>query len=48
VEYAWDNEEMKNAPKIYGENVSSKCIDAVEQVLETGEVFRAEEERIGL
>lgn len=46
VEYAWDNQTMKDAPKIYGEDVSSKCIDAVEEVLKTGEVFRAEEERI--
>lgn len=48
VEYAWDNEEMRSVPKIYGDNVSSKCIDAVEKVLETGEVFRSEEDRIGL
>jgi len=48
IEYAWDNEEMRNAPKIYGENVSSKCIDAVEEVLNKGDIFRAEEERIGL
>lgn len=48
IDYAWNNEEMKNAPKIYGENVSAKCIDAVEQILKTGEVFRAEEERIGM
>jgi UDP-N-acetylglucosamine 2-epimerase (non-hydrolysing) len=46
VEYAWGNEEMKNAPKIYGENVSAKCIDAVESVLTKGEVFRTEEERL--
>ena len=48
IEYAWDNSDMRNVPKIYGENVSSKCIDAVEKVLSAGEVFRAEEERIGL
>jgi len=48
VEFAWDNQDMRNAPKIYGENVSSKCIDAVEEVLEKGDPFRAEEERIGL
>ena len=48
VEYAWDNADMRNAPKIYGANVSSKCIDAVEDVLSKGEIFRAEEERIGL
>ncbi len=48
IDYAWNNEDMKNAPKIYGEQVSKKCIDAVEKVLAEGEVFRAEEERIGL
>lgn len=48
IEYAWDNEEMKNAPKIYGENVSSKCIDCVEQVLKNEEVFRSDEERLKL
>ena len=46
VEYAWDNEEMRNVPKIYGEDVSSQCIDAVEKVLEKGEVFRNDEERL--
>ncbi len=48
VEYAWDNRDMRQAPKIYGENVSAKCIDAVEKVLSTGEVFRNEEERLRL
>ncbi len=48
IDYAWDNKEMRNAPKLYGENVSVKCIDAVEQVLAKGEVFRAEEERLSL
>ncbi|MCF7845127.1 MAG: UDP-N-acetylglucosamine 2-epimerase [Kiritimatiellales bacterium] len=47
VEYAWDNEEMRKAPKIYGENVSAKCIDAVESVLEKGEgVFRDDSARL--
>lgn len=46
IEYAWDNADMRSAPKLYGDNVSSKCIDAVEQVLKNGEVFRAEEQRI--
>src|SRR3989338_6497487 len=46
IDYAWDNKEMRSAPKLYGENVSAKCIDAVEKVLATGEVFRTEEERI--
>jgi UDP-N-acetylglucosamine 2-epimerase (non-hydrolysing) len=48
IEYAWDNQEMRNAKKIYGENVSAQCIDAVEKVLKEGEVFRGEEERIGM
>ncbi len=48
IEYAWDNAEMRRAPKIYGKNVSSACIDAVESVLKKGEVFRTEEERLGL
>jgi len=46
VEYAWDNQKMKDADKIYGENVSAKCIDVVEQVLKNGEVFRSDEERL--
>lgn len=48
IEFAWDNEEMRKAPKIYGENVSEKCIDIVLKVLEKGEVFRDEEGRLGL
>lgn len=47
IEYAWDNAEMRKAPKIYGKNVSSLCVDAVEKVLKQGTVFRAEEERLG-
>lgn len=47
IEYAWDNKEMRMARKIYGENVSMACIDAVENVLAKGEVFRTEEERLG-
>ena len=47
VEYAWDNAQMRSAPKLYGKNVSAQCIDAVEGVLADGEIFRAEEERIG-
>ncbi len=46
IEYAWDNQDMRNAPKIYGENVSAKCIDVVEKVLAQGEVFRSEGERL--
>lgn len=48
IEYAWDNADMRATKKIYGENVSSRCIDAVEEVLKKGEVFRTEEERLGL
>ena len=46
VEYAWDNQEMRDAEDIYGSNVSAKCIDAVESVLKTGEVFRPEQDRL--
>lgn len=46
IEYAWDNKEMRMRPKLYGENVSARCVDAVEAVLATGEVFRTEEERL--
>lgn len=48
IEYAWDNKEMRMRPKIYGQNVSIACIDAVESVLAKGEVFRTEEERLCL
>lgn len=47
IEFAWDNAEMKKAPKIYGKNVSAACIDAVEKILATGPVFRSDEERLG-
>jgi hypothetical protein len=47
IEFAWDNQDMKDAPKIYGENVSARCVDAVEEVLGSGEeVFRDEGERL--
>jgi len=46
IEFAWDNKEMRKAPKLYGKNVSAKCIDAVEKVLKAGEVFRSDEERL--
>ena len=46
IDYAWDNKEMRKAKKIYGENVSARCIDCVELVLKNGEVFRTEEERL--
>ncbi len=48
IEYAWDNRSMRQAPKMYGRNVSAACIDAVEQVLKTCQVFRSDEERLGL
>jgi UDP-N-acetylglucosamine 2-epimerase (non-hydrolysing) len=46
IEYAWDNKEMRDAPTLYGENVSAKSIDTVEKVLKSGNVFRSEEERL--
>ncbi|MBI3331376.1 UDP-N-acetylglucosamine 2-epimerase [Candidatus Peregrinibacteria bacterium] len=46
IEFAWDNKDMRKAPKLYGKNVSSTCIDAVEKVLASGEVFRTDEERL--
>ncbi len=48
IEYAWNNEDMRKTPKLYGENVSAQCIDAVESVLKQGDVFRTEEGRLGL
>ncbi len=47
IEFAWDNDDMRKVPKIYGEKVSAKCVDAVEEVLGSGEeVFRDEGERL--
>lgn len=46
IEFAWDNADMRKAPKLYGTNVSEQCVKAVEQVLATGEVFRSEGERL--
>jgi UDP-N-acetylglucosamine 2-epimerase (non-hydrolysing) len=46
IDYAWNNEEMRRAPKLYGKGVSAKSIDVVEKVLEKGKVFRTEEERL--
>lgn len=48
IEFAWDNKEMRGAPKIYGKDVSRKSIDVVEKVLKHGDVFRNEEERLRL
>lgn len=48
IDYAWGSEEMQNAPKLYGKDVSKKCVDAVLGVLEKGEVFRTEEGRLGI
>jgi UDP-N-acetylglucosamine 2-epimerase (non-hydrolysing) len=47
ITYAWDNKEMRNAEKIYGTNVSEKCIEFVETVLKSDEVFASEEKRLG-
>ncbi len=46
--YAWNNDEMRQAPKIYGKGVSEKSIDVVENILKKGEIFRADEERLHL
>jgi len=46
VEYAWNRKEMRTAQKIYGQNVSTQSVDAIEDVLANGEVFRTEEERL--
>lgn len=48
IGHAWNNEAMRRAPKIYGTGVSAQCIDAVERVLAAGEVFRTEEDRLGV
>jgi UDP-N-acetylglucosamine 2-epimerase (non-hydrolysing) len=48
IDYAWDNKEMRKAPKLYGENVSKKCIDAVESVLLHEEIFRDDAQRLAL
>jgi len=48
IKYAWNNEEMKKAPKLYGEDVSKKCVDVVLKVINDEEVFRCEEVRLGL
>ncbi len=46
ITFAWDNTDMRNTPKLYGKNVSAKCIDAVEKVLKAGSIFRSDEERL--
>jgi UDP-N-acetylglucosamine 2-epimerase (non-hydrolysing) len=48
IHYAWDHTQMRKAPKLYGKNVSKKSIDAVELVLKTGEIFRADDDRLRL
>jgi UDP-N-acetylglucosamine 2-epimerase (non-hydrolysing) len=48
IDFAWGNEYMKRRPKIYGEDVSKKCIDEVVKVLDAGEMFRTEEDRLHL
>lgn len=48
IEFAWENAQMKKAPKIYGKNVSKKCIDVIEKVLKEGDPFRTEEGRLAL
>lgn len=48
IGFAWENPAMKRVSKVYGTDVSKKCIDAVEAVLAKGEVFRTEEARLGV
>ncbi len=48
IEFAWDNKQMRKAPKIYGKDVSKKCIDVIEKVLKEGDPFRNEEGRLRL
>ncbi len=48
IEHAWDNTLMRSAPKIYGRDVSKACIDSVESVLKSGDVFRNDEDRLHL
>ncbi len=47
IAYAWDHPAMRGAAKLYGKDVSARCIDAVEAVLAKGDAFRSEEERLG-
>jgi len=46
--HAWDNKAMRDAPRIYGHNVSGPSIDFVESILAREEIFRDEEARLGL
>ncbi len=48
IEFAWGNADMKKAPKLYGKNVSKKSIDTVEKVLESSEIFRSDDQRLGM
>ena len=48
IDYAWGSEEMQNAPKLYGKDVSKKSIDVVMDVLKKGEVYRTEEGRLAI
>jgi UDP-N-acetylglucosamine 2-epimerase (non-hydrolysing) len=48
IDYAWNNPEMRRAPKLYGSDVSRKSVDVVEAVLKKGTMFRSEDERLGI
>jgi UDP-N-acetylglucosamine 2-epimerase (non-hydrolysing) len=48
IDFAWDNAQMRATPQLYSKNVSAQCINAVEDVLKKGEIFRNEEERLCL
>lgn len=47
IRFAWDNAAMRATSNIYGTNVSAACVDAVENVLRSGTVFRPDEVRLG-
>lgn len=46
IEYAWESDVMRTAPKLYGSGVSRAYVDAVEHVLRDGAVFRSDEARL--
>lgn len=46
IEYAWDNSSMRSAPTLYGSCVCRAYVDSIEAVLNTGHVFRTEEDRL--
>ena len=48
IEGAVDNQNMRDVPNLYGENVSEKIVDEVLEILKKeGELFRFEQRRLG-